>query len=283
MNAPRLTIAQTLFPIIPFVVVIIAPSLVFLNLSTYVQNRPTRATTRYADGRTVNESVQKDVTMAELRWSLGPFELSSSTTTATVFKYEWNCRTIGQAGNVCLLRTRSWVAVCIFPIALIAWIVIGRFYHWHSRATLQTSQFYPPARTVGTFLGILCALVIGFAFMKPLWPPGVSELIRWLQFSVAGVIPFLAIVIVTPVAEEMVFRSGVCRLLVERYGAVAGIFLQALLFGSVHLATPLHMAVGFTGGIVLGMVYIYSRSLIASIFLHAAANGILAVACLTLA
>jgi membrane protease YdiL (CAAX protease family) len=78
--------------------------------------------------------------------------------------------------------------------------------------------------------------------------------------NVNGLIPFISSVIIFPVAEELVFRSGVCRLLVERIGPVAGIFLQALLFGSVHLATPLHMAVGFIGGIVLGMVYIYSRS-----------------------
>jgi hypothetical protein len=118
--------------------------------------------------------------------------------------------------------------------------------------------------------------------MKPWWSTGVSELVWWVRFSVAGVIPFVSFVIVTPIAEELVFRSGVCRVLVERIGPVAGILLQALLFGSVHLATPLHVVVGFTGGLALGIVYVYTRSLKASLALHVAANCVLAAACLTI-
>lgn len=283
MDVPRLTIGRALLPIAPFVAVIIAPNLVFLDVSSHVENRPTSVTIHYADGRAVTESKPKDVKMVDLRWRLGPYALSSSTKTVSVFKIETGCSALGEAASVSLLRARSWVAVCVFLIALIVSILIGRVSHWHSRATVPNCQFYPPLQTVGACMGILCAFVIGFVLMKPWWPPGVSELVRWLRFSVTGVIPLISFVIVTPVAEELVFRSGVCRLLVERIGPVAGFFLQALLFGSVHLATPLHIAVGFTGGIVLGMVYIYSRSLNASIFLHAGANCVLAVACLTIA
>lgn len=216
--------------------------------------------------------------MVDLRWRLGPYALSSSTAPASNFFIQTRCNTLEEAASVSLLRTRSCVAVCIFPIALIAWFAIARVLRWHSCATVPSSRFYPPLQTVIACMGVLCAFVVGFALMKPLWPLGV----RWLQFSVTGVIPLISIVIVTPVVEELIFRSGACRLLVERIGPVAGIFLQALLFGSLHLATPLHIAVGFTGGIVLGMIYIYTRSLTASIFLHAGANCVLAVACLTI-
>ncbi|MBT5019771.1 CPBP family intramembrane metalloprotease [Planctomicrobium sp.] len=283
MDAPRLTIFRTLLPIAPFVVVIIGPNLVFLDASTHVENRPKIVTRRDAEGRTVTESTQREVTMVDLLWRLGPYAVSSSSTPIRTFLYQTHCSVPEEALAVSLIRARAWVAVCLFPIALMISIVVGRLSHWHSGMSVPSSRFYSPVQTVGTCLGILFVCVVGFASMNSLWPAGVSELVRWLRFSVTGIIPFMSLVIVAPIAEELVFRSGVCRLLVERIGPVAGIFLQALLFGSVHLATPLHMAVGFIGGIVLGSVYIYSRSLTASIFLHAGANFILAVACLTIA
>lgn len=293
MDAPRLTICRMLLPIAPFIAVIIVPNLVSLNGSVHDESRPGLVDNQYSDDRVVTDSKQEDRLMIDLQWRLGPHVLSSSTTTAVDFLHQANCRTLEEAGSasllleearsVTLLRTRSRFAVCVFLIALVVSVIMGRISHWHSCVTVPNSRFYPPLQTVGACLGILCVFVVGFVLLRPLWPPGVSELIRWLRISVAGVIPFICIVIVTPVSEELVFRSGVCRVLVERIGPVAGIFLQAVLFGSVHLATPLHMAVGFIGGIVLGLVYIYSRSLIASIILHAGANCVLAVACLIIA
>jgi membrane protease YdiL (CAAX protease family) len=263
MDEPRLTIGRLLLPIAPFIVVIIAPNLVFLDASIDVEKRSGPVTHNYSDGRVVTESKWEDTNMVNLRWRFGPQVLSSSTTTVRSFADQTNSSTLeelNEAVSVSLVLARSWVAVCVFPIALIAWNVFGRVSHWHSCATVPSSRFFPPLYTVGACLGVLCVFVVGFALMKPLWPAGVSELVRWFGFNVNGLIPFISSVIICPVAEELVFRSGVCRLLVERIGPVAGIFLQALLFGSVHLATPLHMAVGFIGGIVLGMVYIYSRS-----------------------
>jgi len=89
-------------------------------------------------------------------------------------------------------------------------------------------------------------------------------------------------VIVSPVAEELVFRSFLCRTLVEKIGPAAGISLQALIFSSLHLTSPTHAAVAFAGGAILGMVYIYTHSLGASIFLHASSNALLAGACLVI-
>lgn len=282
MDAPRLTVGRMLLPIAPMLAVIVAPNLLFLDVSHRVENRLTSVTIRHADGRSVTESKRNDVNMVDLRWRLGPIVFRSSTTTERIFTMQYDCSTAGEAAGVSRLQAQSWAAVGVFPVALIAWFVIGRALQWHSSVTVTGTRFYPPLQTVLACLGILCAFVVGFALMKPWWPPGVTELVRWLRFSVAGVIPFISIVIVTPVAEELVFRSGVCRVLVERTGPIAGIVLQALLFGSLHLATPLHIAVGFTGGVVLGMVYISTRSLNASIFLHAGANCVLAIACLTI-
>jgi len=248
-----------------------------------MENRPSTVTFRSADGHSVTEVKRKDIELVDLRWRLGPYAFSTSTKTVSIFKIETLCNTLRQAASVSLLRARSLVAVCVFPIALVVSILIGRVLGWHSRTTVPSSGFYPPVQTVGACLGILAVIIVGFILMKAWWPPGVSELVWWLRLRSGGVISFLSIAIVTPVAEEVVFRSGVCRILVERIGMAPGICIQALVFGSVHLATPLHVAVGFTGGVVLGMVYVYCRSFNASMILHAGANCLLATACLTIA
>ena len=130
-------------------------------------------------------------------------------------------------------------------------------------------------------MGILLALVFGFALIKSSWPPSVDELVRHFGLR-AGAITFIHMVIAAPVAEELVFRSFLCRILVDRIGPVAGILLHALIFGCLHLTSPVHAAVAFTGGVVLGMVYVYTRSLGASIFLHATSNALLVGACLAI-
>ncbi len=283
MDASRLSLGRTLAPIAPFIVLVIASHLVFLDASTRLENRLVRVTTRDADGRTTTESKRSDVRMVDLRWRLGPYVSSTSTTTATSLSIKTDCRTLGEAASILLSRTRSWIGVCLFPIVLIVSIVTCRASHWHAHPTAEISRSYPPLRTAAVCMGVLCVLIVGFLLKQTLWPPSVTELIRWFRANVNGVSPFIYCAIVLPIAEEVVFRAGVCRILVGRLGLLGGIVLQALLFAGVHLATPLHVAVGFTGGIVLGMVYIYTRSLTAAILLHLGANCALAVACLTIA
>ena len=272
VNSPLLTIGQMLLPVIPFVVVFILPSFIYLDFSTWTQTK------RISNVVSISE-------MVDFQWKLGPYVLSSLSTTGESLEEQANSSLPNEQFNEALSvshdRARSVVAICVFPVALIAWIVIGRFSKWHSRVTVPNSRFYSPLQVVGLCMGILFALVIGFALMKSSWPPGVSELVRHYGIR-AGFITFVSMVIVAPVAEELFFRSFLCRFLVERIGPVAGIFLQALIFGSGHFATPLHMPVAFAGGIVLGMVYVYTRSLWASIFLHASSNALLVGACMAI-
>ena len=270
LRAPRLTIGQLLLPVVPFVIVLAAQSFVFLD--HHMQDE--------------SESVTPTI---EFQLRFGPCLLSSSTATIHSLVEQTQASTVEEiyAGlfkrmSIKLDRARSLFAVCLFPIALAAWVVIGRSLQWHSRVIVPSSRVYAPFKTVGACMGILCTLVISVALMKAFWPPSVSELVRHFGLR-AGAITLIHMVIVAPVAEELVFRSFLCRTLVERIGPVAGIFLQALIFGSFHLVSPAHAAVAFTGGIILGTVYVYTRSLGAAIFLHAASNALLVGTCLAIA
>ena len=268
----RLTIGQMLLPVFPFVLVFIAQSLVFLDASS-------------RDEIVKTSSNSSTVTaMVDFQWRFGPYLVSSSTTTlkSLIEQLKPNStEEFFEQLNASIDQARLRVVVCVFPFALIAWIVIGRVSQWHSRVTVRGTRFFPPVLTVVACMGILFALVVGFALLKSWWPPAVVELVRHFRVR-AGAITVIHMVIVAPVAEELVFRSFLCRILVERIGPVAGIFLQALIFGSLHLISPAHAAVAFAGGIVLGVVYVYTRSLGASIFLHASSNALLLGACIAM-
>ena len=283
MDASKLTLARTLVPILPIIVLLVAPHLVSLDASTRLENRLVRVTTRDADGHATTEAKRSDVRVVDLYWQLGPHQLSPSTTTASILAITTKCRTLGEAIGVLLSRMQAGIGVCLLPLAFIASIMTCRASKWHSRPTVETCRYIPPWQAVAACMAVLCALIVVFLLNKSLWPAGVSELARWYGLSVSSACPFIYITIVAPIAEEIVFRAGVCRISVERLGPRVGIVVQALVFAAFHLATPLHTATGFVGGMILGIVYIYSRSLTAAILLHIGANSVLAIGCLWIA
>jgi membrane protease YdiL (CAAX protease family) len=77
--------------------------------------------------------------------------------------------------------------------------------------------------------------------------------------------------LVPAVGEELFFRGFIGRGLVARYGRVAGVVLTSLMFGFVHLH-PVQSVTAAVLGVVLHAVYLWTRSLLAPILLHAVHN-----------
>jgi uncharacterized protein len=75
-----------------------------------------------------------------------------------------------------------------------------------------------------------------------------------------------------PFAEELFFRGVLYNFLRERWGVWPGVLISSLIFGAVHG----HIAVAGTAfvlGIILGLIYEYSRSMWAPVFVHAINNS----------
>lgn len=83
-----------------------------------------------------------------------------------------------------------------------------------------------------------------------------------------------AVIILFPVAEELVFRAMLQRLLVRRLTVRIAVLVQALCFGAVHLATPMHVLIGVFGGLSFGMIYAATNRLSLTIATHCASNAI---------
>jgi hypothetical protein len=83
---------------------------------------------------------------------------------------------------------------------------------------------------------------------------------------------FASGVLLTPVAEEIFFRGFVYHLLRKQHRLIFSIVLTNLLFFVVHVS-PWWFIQIFSVGVLLTLVYEYSRSLVRVIIAHAVING----------
>lgn len=125
------------------------------------------------------------------------------------------------------------------------------------------------------FLSILAILSCGFVvsvitdFMK--WIPNIMEQsFDILQSGWGGI---LAIAIVGPIAEELLFRGAITEILLRKYSPTKAILISSLLFGVCHI-NPAQMLPAFLIGILLSWVYYKTGSLIPCIVMHVLNNSL---------
>lgn len=88
-----------------------------------------------------------------------------------------------------------------------------------------------------------------------------------------GVWAVLSVVVCAPVLEEILFRGLIFESCRERFGGGGAVLISALLFGLVH-GVPVQIINAFVVGIILGFIYLRTRSLASVMLLHAINNGI---------
>ncbi|MEM9195154.1 MAG: CPBP family intramembrane glutamic endopeptidase, partial [Myxococcota bacterium] len=115
-------------------------------------------------------------------------------------------------------------------------------------------------------------------YLFEIWPMPVEEQLarqRMLRPTSVGhaLSLIFALVVVAPVAEELLFRGLLLPRLAVRYGAPIGLLLTSVVFGLIHLSlvTSVYAAVG---GVILGFVALRTRSTIPAIVAHAAINSV---------
>jgi len=80
------------------------------------------------------------------------------------------------------------------------------------------------------------------------------------------------VLIVAPVAEELIYRNGIQEVLTKKYNYHFAIFFTAILFGLDHVL-PLNfdwlvLLNHFVSGLILGYVFYFSKSIIISMSIH---------------
>jgi len=105
--------------------------------------------------------------------------------------------------------------------------------------------------------------------------PSIADDYRSLIGNPLGLVLFwLALVVIAPVTEEIVFRGFILRgWLDTRLGAVGAIVLVSLLFVAIHVPDELAVFISlFVGGLLLGTMRWLSGSIVPAILMHATWN-----------
>lgn len=121
-------------------------------------------------------------------------------------------------------------------------------------------------------LAILCCGYILSALMAQLkFIPNIMEqTFEILQSGWGGI---LAIAIIGPVLEEVLFRGAITKALLQQYKPTTAILLSALLFGIFHI-NPVQIIPAFLIGLLLAWIYYKTASLIPCILMHVINNSL---------
>jgi len=164
-----------------------------------------------------------------------------------------------------------WGALFAFVAAVVACNAYNIYARFVAR---RAADELAPRHAAGALYGLaLGALLIGIV-VAALALASVAKFDAGGAFARAG-LPGVALLAGT--FEELVARGVVLRNLENVFGSFAAIALSALLFASLHIgnpgATPLSIAaLGIEGGVMLGAVYVATRSLWWTAGIHAAWN-----------
>lgn len=100
------------------------------------------------------------------------------------------------------------------------------------------------------------------------------EMIRDMVLEMAsdqGLLMFIALVIAAPILEELIFRGIMLDGLLRIYSPTKAVIVSSLLFGLIHL-NPAQFVGGVLVGGFMGWVYVHTRSVLATILIHASFN-----------
>lgn len=125
----------------------------------------------------------------------------------------------------------------------------------------------------GIALGALLSAVAAFSFYA--FPKITDTLVRFQGKTYAFLknpLPLWAIVwisICAGVSEEALFRAGLQTLLCDYIGTVAAILVSSAIFALVHMAKPVVAGIIFAIGVLFGVVYVETGSLLTVMLAHA--------------
>lgn len=158
---------------------------------------------------------------------------------------------------------------------LVVWILIKKKY----LANLKEDFSMPSVKIILPLVGLLLGVIVGFDWLSEYvsLPNLFEEQFEGLSRNVFGV---LAICIAGPIMEEVLFRGAIMGHLLTIYkDPRKAIVISALVFGVIH-GNPVQILFAFLIGLLFGVLYYRTKSLIPVIFAHVLNNSL--STCLTL-
>lgn len=185
---------------------------------------------------------------------------------------------IGVVAVLCKLAGADCPIITVMTIAYIYFMITGVLVCWKALKVMEIPATFKASKmSVGWVLMALVAAFSG-AFAGDLlveitnMPNFIEDtMMEQLSYSFWGI---LTVAIVGPIAEELVFREGVCGYL-ARNGAKPwkAIWVSAVLFGIIHM-NPAQVVVAMIIGFILGVIYIKTGNVVLTSIIHILNNSI---------
>jgi hypothetical protein len=172
---------------------------------------------------------------------------------------------VGILAAICKVSPIIMGFLQIWVIFVSTWIVARRFLRRAGKRWLQALRLKPfDARILPPLAVAAVGMSILFSELGNLleWFAPSPQWLRELFMSGFRVplTGFLTVVIVVPIAEEMIFRGLMLGGLLERYRARAAVLVSAALFMAYHL-NPYQFVIAMVFGVLSGWLYVSTRSL----------------------
>lgn len=159
----------------------------------------------------------------------------------------------------------AMVSVCGSLLAVVAVAVYRRAIYGRSCSVMHSKRGFDPVVLLwGLALLVSISIVID---------PLLSHLPSPDQNYGRGGWTLLAVVVIAPVAEELLFRGMLTEMLRRHTGTAAAVIVSSVVFALMHLQ-PAVMIDAFLAGMALCYIYFLTRSIYACILLHMFNNAI---------
>ncbi len=160
------------------------------------------------------------------------------------------------------------VSMVVFSVMVIA-VFLGAKWAEVSPRWMATKQWFVLVWAVIAALG----MIIPMTWLQENMP----ELPNWIEdqqeMLLGNYWGYLAIGLLAPLAEEIVFRGAILRSLLTTAKPMAAIIISALLFALVHM-NPAQMPYAFIAGLLLGWMYWRTGSILPGMAYHWANNSV---------
>ncbi len=170
------------------------------------------------------------------------------------------------------LADKTYPVYTVMSIAYIYFMIFGVLVCWKGLKVMEIPATFKASKMKCGWVLMALAAAFCTAFAGDLLTeitrlPNFIEdtMMQELSDSIWGI---LTVVIVGPIAEELVFREGICGYLAHN-GAKPGkaVWVSAVLFGLIHL-NPAQVLVAMLIGLALGVIYIKTGNIVLTSIIH---------------
>jgi membrane protease YdiL (CAAX protease family) len=188
------------------------------------------------------------------------------------------------AGALCLIELTTFVPslpegarlLIVYSVQFVLAITgAGIYYRWRDRDKGKVFRtplkwFSAPMTVLGVVLTVALSVVL-----EPLLNLFPERYFEEMGTAIgSGVWAILLSVVAAPIFEEIFFRGLVLEHALRRWPAWQAVAVTSLLFGLVHLPNPPQMVNAAVVGVMMGYIYVRTRSLTSVIAIHAVNNAI---------